>query len=49
MFLLLKDRWWLRNLLTENVPLDEVRKPNMELVTDELFRWNREDLCKQGQ
>ena len=45
----LDDRWWLDDVLSEDVSLDEVRKPHVQLVGDETFRWDREDLCERRQ
>ena len=38
------DWWWLDDVLAEDVSLDEVRKPHLGLIRDELLRWDREDL-----
>ena len=34
----LDDRWGLLDVLAEDVALDEVRKPHLELVADETLR-----------
>ena len=47
--ILLDDWWWLGDLPSEDVPLDEIRKPHGQFVADELFRWDREDLYKRRQ
>ena len=46
MILLLENGRRLCNLLTENVPLDEIGKPHGQLVADELLCWYREDLWR---
>jgi hypothetical protein len=43
---LLDDWRWLRDLLSEDVPLEEIRKPHGQLIVEETLRWDREDLCE---
>lgn len=47
--LLLDDRRWLHDLLSEDISLDEIRKPHSRLVGNVVLRWNREDLCERRQ
>lgn len=42
------DGRWLGNLLSEDIALDPPGKPHGQLVVDELFRWDREDLCRDA-
>jgi len=44
---LLDDWRWLRGLLSEDVPLEEIRKPHGQLIVEETLRWDREDLCEK--
>lgn len=46
---LLNDWRWLRDVLAEDVTLDDVWKPHGQLVADELPGRNREDLCAMCQ
>jgi hypothetical protein len=46
---LLDDWWRLRDILSEDVPFDEVWQPDGQLVVDEGLGWNREHLCKDCQ
>lgn len=41
------DRWWLLDLLAENMTFDEVRQPDSEFMADEFARWNGKDLCRR--
>lgn len=41
---LLDDRRRLDDLLAEEMTLDKVRKPDLQLVAEELLCWDREDL-----
>ena len=43
---LLDDWRWLRDLLSEDLPLEEIRKPNRQFIVEETLRWDREDLCE---
>lgn len=43
---LLDDWRWLRDLLSEDVPLEEIREPHGQLIAEETLRWDREDLCE---
>ena len=44
---LLLDNWrWLDDLLAEDVALDEIRQPDLHLITEELLRRDREDLVE---
>jgi hypothetical protein len=47
-FVLFRDEWWwLGNILPENVSLDEIRKPCLQLIGNKCFGWNRENLCER--
>lgn len=46
---LLDDRWRLDNVLAEDVSLDEVRKPHLQLVPDKVLGRDGENLCGTGQ
>jgi hypothetical protein len=46
---LLDDWRWLRDLLSEDVPFEEVRKPHRQFIVEETLRWDREDLCGNRQ
>ena len=46
---LLDDWRWLRDLLSEDVPLEEIREPHGQLIVEETLRWDREDLCENCQ
>jgi len=46
---LLDDWRWLRDLLSEDVPLEEIREPHGQLIAEETLRWDREDLCENYQ
>ena len=41
--------WWLDDVLTEDVSLNEIGKPHLRLIRDELLRWDREDLYGRRQ
>lgn len=43
------DWWWLDDVLAKDVSLNEVGKPYLRLIRDELLRWDREDLYERRQ
>ena len=42
------DGRWLGNLLSEDIALDPPREPHCQLVVNELFSRDREDLCRDA-
>lgn len=44
---LLDDLWRLGNSLPQDMPLNEIRQPDLQFVTNKLARRNREDLCQK--
>lgn len=45
--LVVNNRRRLLNVFAENVAFDEVWKPYCQFMSDELLRWDREDLCSK--
>ena len=47
--LLLNDRRWLSDSLSQDMSLEEVRKPRIDFVVEEFPRRHHEDLCLKHQ
>lgn len=44
---LLDNGGWLGNILSQNVSLNEIRKPYSGFMRDEILRWYRKYLCEE--